>query len=155
MVWDLLGQMKGTLNSHSIQSHFGKQTSYIPQHFCDKTDVKLVKNTEKVYWVMMHSNGRQQFLNFKMIYEVEHWSELDNKLLSACSSSSSCVCGWFVFNPFLLKGDSSHSQVHKEMKTLTSPSPNTFRMNRSDCEPDLITQHRCLSSLMLSCLTGS
>lgn len=62
--------------------------------------MELITYTDKVYWVMMHSKGRQQFLNFKMIYEVEHWSELDNKLLSACSSSSKFVYGWFVFNPF-------------------------------------------------------
>lgn len=41
---------EGNSYSYIIQSYFGKQTSYILQHFCDKTDMELTQIKCTEWW---------------------------------------------------------------------------------------------------------
>ena len=60
---------------------------------------------------------------------------------------------WQQFVPFLFQHDNNLTGLHRALTTTPS---NTFRMNwNADCEPGLITQHQCLTSLMLLWLNGS
>jgi hypothetical protein len=61
--------------------------------------------------------------------------------------------------PFLFQNDNApraQSEVRTEMVCLTSTPSNTFGMNwNADCEPGLIAQHQCPTSIMLLWLNGS